>query len=485
MKKQTKPKEAVIYTRFSTDTQTSNSTEYQLDHCREFCRQNGYKVVDEYIDEGYSGGSADRPEFQRLLRDAKAPHTWSAVVVYNLSRFSREESPQLYERELNDHGIVLLSTKEPNDDSANGRFIRRNIYNNNALYRESTAAHTTDGMRNKAAKGVHCGGVPPLGYVVNHESRLAVDEEEAKLVNWIFKMFDAGMSYSQMAQKLNDEGHRTKAGRKFTKNSFSNILKQEKYVGILRWNVRQSKDSRGKRNNAAEKPEKDQVCITDGCPAIVPKDLFERVQKKLEGQKLGKGASKARYPYLLSGRDILYCAECGSKMIGTRHYSRGKAYVTYYCPKHKNGPCSTKEISAENLDKFVVSKVVENVVTKADAQALTAAMAHTVSTNSIKAKIRAKENSIGNVIRSIEIEPSPSLSKHLKQLEFEKTLLEDELQKSLLPSVTVDEDNIRRVRKRLAGYIYKSQDPNAYMLLKAVVDRIEVDNEGVSITLSA
>ena len=141
--------------------------------------------------------------------------------------------------------------------------------------------------------------------------------------------------------------------------------------------------------------------------------------------------------------------------------------------------------SAENLDKFVVSKVVENVVTKADAQALTAAMAHTVSTNSIKAKIRAKENSIGNVIRSIEIEPSPSLSKHLKQLEFEKTLLEDELQKSLLPSVTVDEDNIRRVRKRLAGYIYKSQDPNAYMLLKAVVDRIEVDNEGVSITLSA
>ena len=485
MMKQTKPKEAVIYTRFSTDTQTSNSTEYQLEHCRDFCKQNGYKVVDEYIDEGYSGGSADRPEFQRLLRDAKAPHTWSAVVVYNLSRFSREESPQIYERELNDHGIVLLSTKEPNDDSANGRFIRRNIYNNNAHYRESAAAHTTDGMRNKAAKGVHCGGVPPLGYVVNHESRLAVDEEEAKLVNRIFKMFDVGMSYSQMAQKLNDEGHRTKAGRNFTKNSFSNILKQEKYVGILRWNVRQSKDSRGKRNNAAEKPEKDQVCITDGCPAIVSKDLFERVQKKLEGQKLGKGASKARYPYLLSGRDILYCAECGSKMIGTRHYSRDQVYVTYYCPKHKNGSCPTKEIRAENLDELVIQKVVKNVVTKADASALTAAMAHTVSTNSIKAKIRAKENSIEKIIRSIEIEPSPTLSKRLKQLEFEKTLLEEELQRSLLPSVTIDEDNIHRVRKRLADYICKSQDPNAYMLLKTVVGRIEVDNEGVSITLSA
>lgn len=485
MKNQTKTIEAVIYTRFSTDTQTSNSTEYQLDHCREFCKQNGYKVVDEYIDEGYSGGSADRPAFQRLLRDARAPHTWSAVVVYNLSRFSREETPQIYERELNDHGIVLLSTKESNDDSVNGRFIRRNIYSNNAFYRENAAAHTTDGMRNKAAKGIHCGGIPPLGYVVNHESRLAVDEDEAALVNRIFKMFDAGMSYSQMAQTLNVEGHRTKAGREFTKNSFSNILKQKKYIGIFRWNARQSKDSFGKRNNAAEKPEDKQVCITDGCPAIVPKDLFEHVQKKLEGQKLGKGASKARYPYLLSGRDILYCSECGSKMIGTRHYSRGKVYLTYYCPKHKGGSCPTKEIPAKNLDKLVVSKVVENVVTIADAQALTAAMAHTVSTNSVKAKIRAKENSIEKVVRSIEMEPSPALSKRLKQLEFEKTLLEEELQRNLLPSVTVDEDNIRRVKKRLASYIYKSQDPDAYMLLKAVVDRIEVDNEGVSITLSA
>ena len=485
MKKQDNYKEAVIYTRFSTDTQTSNSTEYQLEHCREFCKQHGYKVVDEYIDEGYSGGSADRPEFQRLLRDARAPHTWSAVVVYNLSRFSREETPQIYERELNDCGVVLLSTKEPNDDSAGGRFIRRNIYSNNALYRESTAAHTFDGMRNKAAKGVHCGGIPPLGYTVNHESRLTVDEEEAKLVNRIFKMFDAGMSYAQMAQRLNAEGHRTKAGREFTKNSFSNILKQEKYVGVFRWNVRQSKDSRGKRNNAAEKPEKDQVCIMDGCPAIVPRDLFDRVQKKLGKQKAGEGASKARYPYLLSGRDILYCAECGSKMIGARHYSRGQVYVTYYCPKHKSGLCSTKEIRVENLDKLVVSKVVENVVTTADAQALTAAMTHTVSTNSIKAKIRAKENGIKNVIRSIEIEPSPSLSRHLKQLEFEKAKLEDELQRSLLPSVTVDEDNIRSIRKQLCSYIYKHQDPDAYLLLKSVVDRIEVSNEDVRITLSA
>lgn len=485
MKNQTKTKEAVIYTRFSTDTQTSNSTEYQLKHCREFCNQNGYKVVDEYIDEGYSGGSADRPEFQRLLRDARAPHTWSAVVVYNLSRFSREETPQIYERELNDHGIVLLSTKEPNDDSVNGRFIRRNIYSNNALYRESTAAHTTDGMRNKAAKGIHCGGIPPLGYTVNHENRLAVDEEEAQLVNRIFKMFDVGMSYSQMAQKLNAEGLRTKAGREFTKNSFSNILRQEKYIGTFRWNVHQSKDRRGKRNQAAEKPEKDQVCITDGCPAIVPKDLFERVQKKLEGQKLGKGASKARYPYLLSGRDILYCAECGSKMIGTRHYSRGKFYLTYYCPKHKDGSCPTKEIPAKNLDKLVVSKVVENVVTKTDAQALTAAMAHTVSTNSIKAKIRAKENSIVRVVSSIEMEPSYALSKRLKQLEFEKTQLEEELQRSLLPSVTVDEDNIRSVRKQLCSYIYNKQDPDGYLLLKSVVDRIEVSNEDIRITLSA
>ena len=147
--------------------------------------------------------------------------------------------------------------------------------------------------------------------------------------------------------------------------------------------------------------------------------------------------------------------------------------------------CPTKEIRAENLDELVIQKVVKNVVTKADASALTAAMAHTVSTNSIKAKIRAKENSIEKIIRSIEIEPSPTLSKRLKQLEFEKTLLEEELQRSLLPSVTIDEDNIHRVRKRLADYICKSQDPNAYMLLKTVVGRIEVDNEGVSITLSA
>lgn len=73
----------------------------------------------------------------------------------------------------------------------------------------------------------------------------------------------------------------------------------------------------------------------------------------------------------------------------------------------------------------------------------------------------------------------------MKQLEYEKTLLEDELQRSLLPSVTVDEDNIRNIRKQLCSYIYNNQDPDGYLLLKSVVDRIEVSNEDISITLSA
>jgi len=151
MKNQTKTKEAVIYTRFSTDTQTSNSTEYQLEHCREFCKQNGYRVVDEYIDEGYSGGSADRPEFQRLLRDAHTLHTWSYVVVYNLSRFSREASAEKYEVVLNDNGALLMSTKEPNDFTASGRMNRRTIYVHNAYYRESIAEHTADHLPEGAA----------------------------------------------------------------------------------------------------------------------------------------------------------------------------------------------------------------------------------------------------------------------------------------------------------------------------------------------
>ena len=96
----------VIYARYSAGPrQTDQSIEGQLRVCTDFCKQRGLTVIDTYCDRHISGRTDERPEFQRLIADAKRKK-FEAVVVYKTDRFARNKyDSAVYKRELKRNGI--------------------------------------------------------------------------------------------------------------------------------------------------------------------------------------------------------------------------------------------------------------------------------------------------------------------------------------------------------------------------------------------
>lgn len=100
---------------------------------------------------------------------------------------------------------------------------------------------------------MHNGGDAPLGYDVTNDKRYAINKEEAQAVKIIFDMYVNGYSYSNIIDKLNDLGYKTKRGNKFGKNSLHGILSNEKYTGVYVFNKTQRKGINGKRNGHKQK----------------------------------------------------------------------------------------------------------------------------------------------------------------------------------------------------------------------------------------
>lgn len=112
------PKTAVIYARFSCSKQREASIDDQLRECRAWCEREGIEVVREYCDHAVSGRTDERPEFQRMISSAGES---DLVVVYMMDRFSRSEfDAPIYKRELQRHGVQLVSALERIPESPEG-----------------------------------------------------------------------------------------------------------------------------------------------------------------------------------------------------------------------------------------------------------------------------------------------------------------------------------------------------------------------------
>ena len=111
---------AVIYARYSSDNQREESIEGQLRECGEYAERNGITVVGSYIDRALSAKTADRPEFQRMIKDS-AKALFEIVLVWKLDRFSRDRYDSAhYKHILKKNGVKVVSAKEHISDGPEG-----------------------------------------------------------------------------------------------------------------------------------------------------------------------------------------------------------------------------------------------------------------------------------------------------------------------------------------------------------------------------
>ncbi len=355
----------VIYARYSSSMQREESIEAQVRACTEYIsRQHGWIITAQYIDRAISARSDQRPEFQRMIEDARLKK-FDVIVIHKLDRFSRDRYDHaIYKRELRQAGVMLVSITEQIDDSPESVVLESVLEGFSEYYSRNLAREVMKGLKETALQCKHTGGVPPLGYDVDHDGHYVINEREADAVRHIYTAYLRGDGYSKIIDWLKDKGIQGKRGGTIAKNSLHSIIKNEKYTGAYIYNRSSAKDAYGRRNGHKDKPDDEIIRVPDGIPAIIDRDTYEEAMKKM--LKNRHGGHRATEPYLLTG--LLYCGKCGGAFVGSgRGNPRSETEITkkyYECATHKRArQCDAPAVNRDYIENAVIA-YLETLLTK-------------------------------------------------------------------------------------------------------------------------
>lgn len=420
----------VLYLRYSSDKQSEQSIEGQDRVCSAYCQANGMTIVARYIDRALSASkhTEKRDEFLRMIRDSEK-RTFEAVVVYKLDRFSRDRyDSAIYKNRLKRNGVRVISATENISDSPEGIILESVLEGMAEFYSKELSQKVSRGMNETALKCNSCGGHIPLGYKIENK-KFVIDPCTAPIVKEAFERYATGETVTEICDIFNKKGYRTTKGSAFNKNSFSNMFTNERYIGIYRY-----KDIR----------------IENGIPAIIEKELFEQVQRRVKKNASAPSRGKAKVEYLLSQK--LFCGHCGSLMTGECGTSRnGEKYNYYTCSKRKRfHSCDKKNVSKDKIEDIVLRKTLdlftpEKIDELADiaVRQSEAEARENTAIPAIENEIKEIGKSIDNLLKLAERAPtSEALATRLGALEEQKKAAEYRLSSEIHNVVILEKPHV-------------------------------------------
>lgn len=410
------PTKAVIYARYSSQNQNEQSIEGQLHECMAYAQSHDLVVVDTYIDRAMTGTNDQRESFQRMIQDSDK-RLFEAVIVYKLDRFTRNRyDAAIYKSRLRKNGVKVIYAKESIPDGPEGIILESLLEGMAEYYSAELSQKLRRGMRENALKCLSTGGNVALGFKVMPDKSFAIDPSGAALVRQIFEFYDRGKTISEIVRILNANGFTTTRGKKYSYHAVYCILKNERYTGTYI-----CKDIR----------------IENGLPVIIPKDLFIRVQNKMEATaKFYNRKESTTAKYYLSGK--VFCGECGSNLSGkSGHGKSGTAYHYYRCKNsHRGGSCALPPIPKSILEKAVVNATIENVLRPENIEYISRRCVEISKAESednselslLTSRLSEVKKGISNLMQAIE---SGIISRHtqtrLQELEDQEAKLEYEI----------------------------------------------------------
>ena len=461
----------VIYARYSSDKQTENSIDGQLRICHEYCKQKGFTVVGEYIDRAMSGTDDNRPDFQRMIKDAEKQR-FAFIIVYRFDRFMRNRyDSAIYKKRLEQFGVRVLSTAEQVTDGDEG-IILESIYEAmDEAYSRRLSRIVKRGMRELAEKGLWTGGNIPLGYKVE-DKRLVIDEHGARAVRIMYEMIAEGKTKTQVANYLNSQGFRTTKGKLWNVSNLASSLSNTMYYGDYTY------------------IDEVQGNIPRECPAIITKEIYDKVQAVLEKNKKMYGRkTNESVDYMLSGK--LFCGYCGAAMVGDSGTSHSGAKYHYYsCGKKKKrlNNCQKKSEKKDFLEWYICEQTVQYILTDEGIKEITKRVVEEAKKDVDTAKITELTREIQRIEKSIDdsvealihaktdmirdkIEQKIDLlerqknsaSEELTELKYRESLIltEDEVQKflrSFIGGDLLDKEYRRLIINTLVNCVYLWDD---------------------------
>ena len=325
------------YARVSTEMQAEEglSITAQLNEIREYATARSWTVVSEFVDAGITGQTLDRPGLQNMLTAAEQG-AFDVVIVHELSRLSRSsvyDTFSIFDR-LGRCKVGFTSVKEPEFDlsSPTGRFLLTMIAAINQYYIDILRMHTKKAKRERAREGLYNASVTPYGYAFGDSARVApvVVPAEAEAVRFMFERYVTGrFSFAEIADMVNDRGWRTRAGRRFSKDTVTDMLRNPFYAGKVIYKAGQRARGVGEVFQGQHE-------------AIISEEMWDAsVRVRQRHQHRSRILNTVSRPYLLS--QLARCHLCGRNLRAqasdTGGYYREMSYDRGYddCPNARLG----------------------------------------------------------------------------------------------------------------------------------------------------
>jgi site-specific DNA recombinase len=349
-----------IYTRVSTDQgldQDFNSLDAQYEASSAYIRSQAHAgwtlIRTRYDDGGYSGGSTDRPDLQRLLDDVRAGKI-DVIVVYKVDRLTRSLADFAKLVELFDaHDVSFVSvTQQFNTTTSMGRLTLNVLLSFAQFEREVTSERIRDKIAASKRKGLWVGGPLPLGYALN-EGKLVVVEEEAERVRLIFRRYLDVSGINELVRDLRARNiytkkrtfstGKTRGGIPFGRGALSYFLRNRFFIGEVGY--------------------KGEV-LPGEQPAIMDKGLFEAAQQKLSAHQSHKNLTRQKSDHLL--KDLLF-DDAGHRMIATHATKGGVRYRYYVSQPGLHGEIRTTKLGsisrvpAPEIEQAIVSTLLKHL----------------------------------------------------------------------------------------------------------------------------
>jgi site-specific DNA recombinase len=311
-----------------------------------------------YDDGGYSGGSTDRPDLQRLMDDIRARKI-DVIVVYKVDRLTRSLADFAKLVELFDaHGVSFVSvTQQFNTTTSMGRLTLNVLLSFAQFEREVTSERIRDKIAASKRKGLWVGGPLPLGYQMK-DGKIAVIEDEAERVRLIFRRYLELGAANALVRDLRERNIRTKekllatgatrGGVLFGRGSLFYPLRNRFYIGEVKY--------------------KDEI-LPGEQPPIMDRALFDAVQQRLSDQWTNRTTMRNASDHLLTG---LLFDDAGHRMVPTHSTKAGVRYRYYVSLPHLYGESKTasvgsvSRIPAAEIEDIAIKSLNKHLVAQKD-----------------------------------------------------------------------------------------------------------------------
>ena len=368
-----------LYCRLSQEDENkgdSNSIQNQRAILEKYAKDNGFENVQVFIDDGYSGVSFNRPDFQRLLEMMEQGKV-ATLITKDLSRLGRNyiEVGNYTEMLFPRWNVRYIAVNDNYDSlySEGNEFAPfKNLFNE--WFARDTSKKIRAVVKAKAERGERVSTQIPYGYKKDPDVKghLLIDEETAPIVRRIFELCAQGMGPTNIGNVLRDEkifkptirryheqgiyGTVTDTDKPYgwTAETIGRILKNEVYLGHTincRTRVISYKDKR-----QVDVPKNEQYRFENTHEAIIDKETWDAVQKVREGKRRRNNMGAIdKY----SG--LLYCADCGSKLYFVRGKSIKPSDYNFICSRYRKHIgeqlCTAHRIREVALDEIILEEI--------------------------------------------------------------------------------------------------------------------------------